>query len=274
MQWTWKVLVIVGLLAALAPVSALALESADTGQVARFQKAIAAYEDLFTRSRIVWSTDVGAMQVANVVLTDMETERIVDGPSAYMKNTGRTVGGETLVVDIAVSDGKACRVLSNVGSGWQGIVDGATEDALSRFQNYLFQPHRGYGFNNASRVEILGDDGHEVHLRYHRENTYMDADYVWHGAYLRVTRYQSGSKNARAQVAGTEYRYHYKDQATGDAQLAPVQIEQTSRLHGVHGIYEISAVDFDPVIAEDQFKLTFPDGTYVRDSTAQEETKP
>ena len=76
-------------------------------------------------------------------------------------------------------------------------------------------------------------------------------------------------KCAWALVAGTEYRYHYDEHATGDAHLAPVKIEQISRLHGIHDIYAITEVDLDPVIPEGQFTLEFPEGAAVRDETTE-----
>lgn len=234
-------------------------------EVKRYRKAISAYEELFTRSRIVWNEGPGLDQEATVVLSGIDTERIVDGPRAYIRMIGHGKEGKESSNTTAVTDGTTCRLVNSSEGNTTCVISRATEDALARFQNYLFQPHRGYGFADADRVEILKDDGQDVNLRYHRENTYMDAEYTWFGEYLRVNRYQSGSKNARAQVAGTEYRYHYNEQATGDTRLAPAQIEQISRLHGIHGMYNIKEVDFHPKIPESQFDLEFPEGAYVRD---------
>lgn len=267
MNETLRTSVLVGVTLVLAAVSARAHtdDGAEAAKVERYHKAILAYEDLFTRSRIVWTEGSGPDQEANVVLTGVETERISDGPRVYIRTIGHIKGGNETSNHTAVTDGTTCRLLNSSEGSTTCVISRATEDALARFQNYLFQPHRGYGFADADRVEILKDDGKDVHLRYHRENTYMDAEYTWSGDYLRVNRYQSGSKNARAQVAGTEYRYHYNEQATGEARLAPAQVEQTSRLHGIHGIYKVKEVDFDPKISDSQFELAFPEDAYIRD---------
>ncbi len=242
---------------------------ANTPKLERFRKAIGAYEDLFTRSRIVWTEGPGASQEATVVLSGIDTERIVDGPSAYIRMIGHRKGGNETNNNTAVTDGTTCRLLNSSEGSTTCVISRATEEALVRFQNYLFQPHRGYGFVDADRVEILSDDGKDVHLRYHREHTYMDAEYTWFGEYLRLNRYQSGSKSTQALVAGTEYCYQYNEKAHGDARLAPAQIEQISRLHGIHGIYNIKEVDFDPRIPEGQFELTFPEGAYIRDERTE-----
>lgn len=271
MNGKWRVAALAGfgLVLATALAGSQENDAAEAANVERYRKAILAYEDLFTRSRIVWTEGPGAGQEAALVLSSIETERIVDGPRSYIRTLGHRKEGNETSKNIAVTDGTTCRLLNSSGSNPTCVVSPATEDALSRFQNYLFQPHRGYGFADADRVEVLGDDGKDVRLRYHRENTYMDAEYKWLGDYLRVKRYQSGSKNALALVAGTEYRYHYDEYAAGDARLAPAQIEQISRLHGVHGLYTITEVDFDPAIPDGQFNLEFPEGAEIRDETTE-----
>lgn len=166
-----------------------------------------------------------------MVLSGIDTERIVDGTSAYIPTIGHRKGKRNKQ-QYCGDRWNHVHTLEQFGRKYY-MCDSvrATEDTLVHFQNYLFQPHRGYGFVDADRGgDSLSDDGKDVHLRYHREHTYMDAEYTWFGEYLRLNRYQSGSESAQALVAGTEYRYQYNEKAHGDARLAPAQIEQISRL--------------------------------------------
>ena len=229
---------------------------------------IKAYESLYDRARIRLRYPEVVEQSEQWLAysgTGRRIEFVYDG-----NRMRSTEGDGSSNVDAA----QKIRVANGSGfKEWTRSENGEPDEGNMReipaglFGREWFVRHSGISAIDLSDIEILENTDTHVELLFTpRPETRVHVRYERFGEYLRTLSYEptftdpaTGEKSM-----GTRYYFFYRELTKPDlANAGPYWMIMYTDIHQSMMQLDIQSIDFDPMIADDEFDFDFPSGTHV-----------